>query len=205
MNATRGRAVVRFFAVAVSTLAVATIAVGILQDVLGVPNPSAVYLVAVVATAIVSGTPGAIATAVASFILYNYLFTEPRFTLSMHEPGVWLSVVLLLFVGIVVGQLAAMQRDRAELASRREREARALFSVSRALATRESVDFVLGDIARALERDAHMEQVVVTVGAGDNPAVGFESRGVINQLRRMPGETPAPGVRVHQRLARTRK
>src|SRR3954463_1474642 len=161
MNATRGRAVVRFLAVAVPTVAVATIVVGVLQDVFGVPNPSAVYLVAVVATAIVSGTAGAIATAVASFVLYNFLFTEPRFTLSMHEPGVWLSVVLLLFVGIVVGQLAAMQRDRAELASRREREARALFSVSRALATRESVDFVLGDIARALSNDAHMEQVVI--------------------------------------------
>src|SRR3954454_10578090 len=170
MNATRGRAVVRFFAVAVSTLAVATIAVGILQDVLGVPNPSAVYLVAVVATAIVSGTAGAIATAIASFVLYNFLFTEPRYTLAMHEPGVWLSVVLLLFVGVVVGQLTALQRSRAETATQREREARALFSVSRALATRESIDLVLRGIARALERDAHMDQIVVTVGAGDNPA-----------------------------------
>src|SRR3954449_806879 len=158
MNATRGRAVVRFFAVAVPTVAVATIVVGLLQDVLGVPNPSAVYLVAVVATAIVSGTAGGIATAVASFVLYNFLFTEPRYTLSMHEPGVWLSVVLLLFVGIVVGQLAALQRDRAELASRREHEARLLISVSRALATRASIDLGLGDIARALETDAHMEQ-----------------------------------------------
>src|SRR3954451_17452563 len=155
MNATRGRAVVRFFAVAVSTLAVATIAVGILQDVLGVPNPSAVYLVAVVATAIVSGTAGAIATAIASFVLYNFLFTEPRYTLAMHEPGVWLSVVLLLFVGVVVGQLTALQRSRAETATQREHEARALFAVSRALATRESIDSALADIARALEADAN--------------------------------------------------
>src|SRR3954454_5372598 len=204
MNATRGREFVRFLAVAVPALALATVAVWFLQDVLGVPNPSAVYLVAVVATAISSGTIGAIATAVESFVLYNYLFTEPRFTLSMHEPGVWLSVVLLLFVGVVVGELAARQRDRAELAMRREREARALFSVSRSLATRESIDLVLREIARGLERDAHMEQVVVTVGAGDNPAVGFDSRGVINQLRRMPGDTPAEWVRVHQPRARTR-
>jgi two-component system sensor histidine kinase KdpD len=204
MKAAQTRALVRFFSVAVPTLALATVAVAILQDDLGVPNPSAVYLVAVVATAIVSGTAGAIGTAVASFVLYNYLFTEPRFTLSMHEPGVWLSVVLLLFVGVVVGQLAALQRDRAELATRREREARALFSVSRALATRESIDLVLTEIARALEADAHMEQVVVTVGAGDNAAVGFDSRGVINQLRRMPGDTPAEWVRVHQPATRQR-
>src|SRR3954451_5184689 len=191
MSPTQTKSLVRFLAVALPTLALATVTVAVLQDGLGVPNPSAVYLVAVVATAIVSGTLGAIATSAASFVLYNFLFTEPRFTLSMHEPGVWLSVVLLLFVGVVVGQLTALQRSRAETASRREREARALFSVSRALATRESVDLVLGDIARALAKDAHMEQVVVTIGAGDNPAVGFESRGVINQLRRKPGETPA--------------
>src|SRR4051794_12840445 len=203
MNATRGRAVVRFFAVAVSTLAVATIAVGILQDVLGVPNPSAVYLVAVVATAIVSGTLGAIATAVASFVLYNFLFTEPRYTLSMHEPGVWLSVVLLLFVGVVVGQLAALQRDRAEVARRREREARALFGVSRALATRETIDAVLSGIARDLEAEANMEHVVITTGTGDNSAVGFDTRGVINQLRRTPGSGPATWVRVHVPGTRT--
>src|SRR3954454_10044916 len=204
MNATRGRAVVRFLAVAVPTVVVATIVVGFLQDVLGVPNPSAVYLVAVVATAIVSGTAGAIATAVASFVLYNFLFTEPRYTLSMHEPGVWLSVVLLLFVGVVVGQLAALQRDRDEVARRREREARALFGVSRALATRETIDVVLSEIARDLEAEANMEQIVITTGTGDNPAVGFDTRGVINQLRRTPGATPPTWVRVHLPATRTR-
>src|SRR3954452_9375977 len=204
MKAAQTRAFVRFLAVALSTLAVATMAVAILQDALGVPNPSAVYLVAVVAVAISSGTIGAIATAVASFVLYNYLFTEPRFTLSMHEPGVWLSVVLLLFVGVVVGQLAARQRDRAEVARMREREARALFGVSRALATRETIDAVLSEIARDLEVEADMEHVVITTGTGDSSAVGFETRGVINQLRRLPGETPPEWVRVHLPAARTR-
>src|SRR3954452_14617841 len=203
MKAAQTRAFVRFLAVALSTLAVATIVVGFLQDVLRVPNPSAVYLVAVVATAIVSSTAGAIATAVASFVLYNFLFTEPRYTLSMHEPGVWLSVVLLLFVGVVVGQLAALQRDRAEVARMREREARALFGVSRALATRETIDTVLSEIARDLETEANMEHVVITTGTGDNSAVGFDTRGVINQLRRTPGSAPAMWVRVHVPGTRT--
>src|SRR5262245_24290396 len=101
-------------AVAAVSLAIATFVVAYLQDVVGVPNPSAVYLVAVVVTALVSGTVGGVVTSVAAFLLYNYLFTEPRGTLSMHEPGVWLSVVLLLFVGIVVGQLTASMRARAE-------------------------------------------------------------------------------------------
>jgi two-component system sensor histidine kinase KdpD len=202
MRADLSRSLLRFAAVAIPTLALATVLVGYLQDVLGVPNPSAVYLVAVVATAIVSGTAGAIATAVGAFLLYNYLFTEPRYTLSMHEPGVWLSVVLLLFVGVVVGQLAALQRSRADVATQREREARALFSVSRALATRDSIDAVLADIARALEVDAHMDRVVISLGDGGMP---FENRGaVIHQLRRMPAETPAQWVKVHQPTLRPR-
>jgi two-component system sensor histidine kinase KdpD len=194
----------RFALVAITTLAAATVAVWLLQDVQGVPNPSAVYLVAVVAVAITSGTLGGIATAVASFFLYNFFFTEPRYTLSMHEPGVWLSVVLLLFVGIVVGQLAALQKSRAEVAKRREREARALFSVSRLLATRESIDAVLAAVAHELETDARMEQVIITTGTGDAMSHAFDARGVINQLRRMPGETPPQWVRVHQPAARAR-
>jgi two-component system sensor histidine kinase KdpD len=194
-------ALLRFLAVAGASLALATIVVAVLQDVLGVPNPSAVYLVAVVATAIASGTAGAIVAAVASFLLYNFLFTEPRYTLSMHEPGVWLSVVLLLFVGVVVGQLAALQRSRAEIAERREREARALFSVSRLLVTRESVEPVLAEIARLLEHDAGMHQILITIGMHE-PA--SSQHGVMNQLRRMPGDTPPQWVRVHHSSGRPR-
>ncbi|HUP83498.1 MAG TPA: ATP-binding protein [Candidatus Limnocylindria bacterium] len=196
MSAVRLRGVGRLLAVALPTLAGATVIVSYLQDVLGVPNPSAVYLVAVVATAIVSGTLGAVATAVASFVLYNYLFTEPRFTLSMHEPGVWISVVLLLFVGIVVGQLAALQRSRADVAHAREREARALFAVSRGLSTRESIEAVLPQVARELQAEAHMARVWITLGQTEAPT------GTLNQLRRMPGATPAQWVRVHQAAGR---
>jgi two-component system sensor histidine kinase KdpD len=206
MSAVRLRSVGVLLAVAVPSLAGATLVVWLLQDVLGVPNPSAVYLVAVVATAVVSGTLGAVGTAVASFILYNFLFTEPRYTLSMHEPGVWLSVVLLLFVGIVVGQLTALQRSRAELARAREREARALFGVTRGLATRASIDTVLPEIARQLRADTHMAQLGITLGPGDL-ASGAEAggpTGVINQLRRMPKDIPAEWVRVHQPTGRSR-
>jgi len=206
MSPVRIRAVGVLLAVAVPSLAGATVVVWLLQDVMGVPNPSAVYLVAVVATAIASGTGGAIATAVASFVLYNFLFTEPRYTLSMHEPGVWLSVVLLLFVGIVVGQLTALQRSRAELARAREREARALFAVSRGLATRESIETVLPQIARELQAETRMERIWITLDQADSPGgpEGAAQAGLINQLRRMPAEEPAQWVRVHQPTGRAR-
>ena len=189
------------FALAVSAaaLALATIAVAFLQDTLGVPNPSAVYLVAVVLTALTTGTLGAVITSVAAFLLYNYFFTEPRYTLHMQDPGVWLSVVLLLFVGIVVGQLTASLRSRAETARLREREARALFRVSRALATRTSTEAALVEIAGILEAETQMDSVRVE---RDDATSDTQDLPVLNLLRRSPGDEPASWVKVHKAGAR---
>jgi two-component system sensor histidine kinase KdpD len=201
------RRVLRALAVAVPSLVAATLIVGFLQNQLNVPNPSAVYLVAVVTTAIVCGPIEAVLVAIASALIYNYFFTAPHYTFLISDPGVWLSVVLLLFVGIVVGELAALQRSRAELARAREREARALIQVSRAIATRQTTADVLRqviDIVRseatmarvwiALRPDQGEERVVADSDAGQKLVVP----GVVNQLTRMPGDVPARWVRVHQ-------
>jgi two-component system, OmpR family, sensor histidine kinase KdpD len=205
------RRLVRPTAVVVGSLVAATIAVGLLRATLNVPNASIVYLAAVVVTAIVAGTPGAIATTIASFLLYDFFFTVPYYTLAIKDPAEWLSVILLLFVGIVVGQLAALERSRAEVARAREHEARALFQISRALATRESTQAVLATISTILRAETAMERVWISIGpddASERVAADSEARrltaanGLQWVLRRMPGEEPAEWVRVHQVGAR---
>jgi two-component system sensor histidine kinase KdpD len=197
------RRVARLLIVALPSLGAATLLVAVLQDVLGVPNPSAVYLVAVVAVALASGTVGAVLTSLASFLLYNFLFTEPRYTLSMHEPGVWLSAVLLLFAGIVVGQLVALQRSRAETAAAREREARTLFTVSRTLVTRPSTTAVLAEITAILQAETRMERVWAAFGRDDTDE--RQSAGaMVNVLRRQPGDEPARWLRLHRAALRGR-
>lgn len=209
------RTVARLVGVAVPSLAAATFLVWLLEDQLGVPNAAAVYLVAVVATAIGSGTLGAIASAIAAIVLYDFLFTQPVHTLVINDPGEWLNLVLLLFVGLVVGQLTALQRSRAEIARARELEARELFRVSRALATRRSTTAVLPEITTILEAATGMDRVWVSLGRDDaserlaaesHPAPTDPKEGGPRRpsatlphevLRRMPGDEPAKWVRVH--------
>ena len=215
MRGIDSRAVVlRLVAVVAIALALATLAVKVLQDGLGIPNPSAVYLVAVVATALVSGTAGAIVSAIASFLLYSYLFVDPRYTFSITDPGEYLSVILLLFVAIVVGQLAAVQRSRTRDAQAREREARALFRISRSLATRDSTPQVLPELTRVLVDEAHMSRVQIWTGgddAGERMAAdsSSDSRTPLPTayvvLRRMPDDQPAEWVRVHAASPRARR
>ena len=133
---------------------------------MGVPDASSVYIVAVVASAFLVGTAGAVAAALGAFLLYNYLFTDPVGTFVVADPGDWLELALLLFVAIVVGQLVALLRSRAEVARAREHEARALFRLSRALATRDSTLAVLPQVAGILREESRADRVWVAIGLG---------------------------------------
>ena len=144
------RRVVLGLIVTVLALAVTTPIVALLEDRLGVLDASAVYLLAVVAVGVTSGTIAAALTAFGAFLLYDFLFIDPRYTLTVAAPAEWLNLVLLLVVGIVVGQLAAAQRNRAEAAEIREREARVLFQLSFALATRDDTNAALASIVETL-------------------------------------------------------
>ena len=200
-----GRRVARLLAVAVPALAAATTLVGLLEDRFGVLTASPVYLLAVVVTAIVSGTWGALAAAVAGILLYDYLFVHPIRTLEISDPGEWLNLLLLLFVGLVVGQLTALERSRTVQAEAREREARELFLVSRSLATRASTTAVLPEIANHLRRAGLLASLWFAFGpddageriaalSGDAPPSGSRLHWV---LRRMPGDEPARWIRIH--------
>jgi two-component system sensor histidine kinase KdpD len=187
-------------------LALATGLVALLQGPLRIANPSAAYLLAVVALAVAYGTRAAIGGSVAAFLLYDFLFVDPRFTLTVSSIEEWFNLVLLLVVGIVCGRLAGAQRDRAREAETRERVTRALFQISRELASAESAAPAMVRIAGLLRLETRMERVWIGLANGGSqerisadtgqppaippPAVHFV-------LRRMPGDVPAEWVKVH--------
>jgi two-component system sensor histidine kinase KdpD len=154
-------------AVVAIAVAGASLAVAALEAALGVPSAASVYLVAVVVVAVAVGTRAAALAAVLSVAAYDFFFTDPRFTLVVSDPGEWLDLVLLLFVAVTVGELAALQRRRADSASAREREARSLGELTRALATRESTRAVLPAILGTLARAAMLERAWVALGGDD--------------------------------------
>ena len=122
--------------------AIATVAVAIASGInallvpLNLANGSMFYLAAVLVVAIAAGRGPAIASALGSFVAFNFLFTEPRLSLIVDNPDDVLALLTFLLVAIVTSHLAAALRERAELASEREREARLLHDLAALLATR---------------------------------------------------------------------
>ncbi|MHB8958840.1 MAG: DUF4118 domain-containing protein [Candidatus Limnocylindrales bacterium] len=205
MNRRQVRRAAILLGVAVPSLALATVAVAVLRTTLAPSNASIVYLAAVVAIAIAGGAPGAVLGSIGSILLYDWFFTVPYYTFTMSDPAEWLNAVLLLGVGLIVGQLAALQRRWANDARLREREAVALFRVSHALATRETALTVLPRVAAILRDEAGMDRVWIGLGgegrehvAADTTAGPRPSAAVVQVLGRTPGDEPASWVRVHQ-------
>ena len=105
-------------------LVATTAAVFVLEGgAIGLEDASPAYLVAVVVIGSTFGTLAAVVEALVAFALYDLLFTEPRLSLTVSDPREWLDLLLFLFVAIAIGRLVAIQRDRAEEADRRAREA----------------------------------------------------------------------------------
>ena len=158
-------------AIVALALAGATVAAVILEQVVGVIDASAVYLIAVVVAAALLGTWAAVATSVVAFIVYDFLFTTPRFTLEVSDPGELVSLLLFLIVAAVIGRLTALLRDRAETSERRSREGIALVAISREIAMATSFEEAAASVTSRLQVDAEMEAVWVTLPAGPDSIV----------------------------------
>src|SRR6478735_3020917 len=68
------------------------------------------YVLAVVAVAIVCGLSYAIPVSVGSMLVFNFLFLAPVHTFALSESQNWVALAVYLTVGVVVGELATRSR-----------------------------------------------------------------------------------------------
>lgn len=106
----------------VSALAAATAIALLLKPVLPVGGLALVFVTAVVWVAARTGIRPGLGASVASFLIYNFFFTEPRFTFHITNPDELATALFFLLVGMIVGQLAGRLRAQLE-AERRARRA----------------------------------------------------------------------------------
>lgn len=75
------------------------------------------YLPPVLAAAAFAGRWQALLAAVAATLAYNFFFTEPTYTLLIHNTGDVVTAAMLLLVGLVTSQLVTSLRTQGELAA----------------------------------------------------------------------------------------
>ena len=115
-------------------------------DAVGVVDPGAlsvVYLLVVLAVGARYGLWPALAAGVISFLAFNFLFTEPRFSLAVSQPEDVVAVLLFLFGALFTGTLAG--RLRAQVATMRASQKRTamLYDFAKRIAAKSDLDDVL--------------------------------------------------------------
>ena len=171
----------------IGAFVLATLVIAVLEgDIFGIQDASPVYLVAVVAAGALAGTIPAVIAAIAAFLAYDILFTEPRFSIAVADPREVLDLILFLFVGLVVGRLVAIQHARAEEAAERAAEANTLFALSRALATATSTAEAAPDIADRVRDAAALARVWIVAGTGAAERVLADTGGLRITSARTP-------------------
>jgi two-component system sensor histidine kinase KdpD len=202
-------------ALCAAALIVATAVAAGLQAWLGIADASAIYLLAVVPIAGRYGTAPGVVASVIAFLAYDFLFTAPRFTFNVTNAQEWLSLLLFLVVAVVIGRLAALQAERTGEADRRAREAQAMFGISRALATADTIDDAATEILDRLVSQTGLLRIWIGFGptpaseeliadsAGEPAADGSPGSASVASatpwvLVRMPGDEPAEWIRAHE-------
>jgi two-component system sensor histidine kinase KdpD len=149
--------------VAAASLALATGLVVILQQLLGAPTVT-IYLLAVVAVGMGYGSWLAVGTSVASFLLYDFFFVKPLYTFAISSAEEWVELLIFLVVAIAIGRLSALQLQRRREAELRSAEARAMFAMSRDIATAATALEAAPLLAGRLVREAEMARVWIGLG-----------------------------------------
>lgn len=114
----------------------------------------ALYVLAVVAVASLSGIAYAIPVSIASMLAFNWFFLTPVHSLHLRDSENWLVLAVYLVTAVVVSELAARARRRAAEAEQRGREASLLAEIAGGLmrrgVTQEELDQVAESVAETL-------------------------------------------------------
>jgi two-component system sensor histidine kinase KdpD len=101
----------------IAAVALVTGAVYALRPVAPVLSLGALYVFAVLPVAVLWGLAYAIGVAVASQLVFNFLFLPPVHTLALRDSENWVAIAVYLAIAVVVSELAARSRRRAQEAS----------------------------------------------------------------------------------------
>jgi two-component system sensor histidine kinase KdpD len=117
-------------ALAVAGLPLLTAMLDFLQAYLNLSDDLLIYLVAVVATAVVGGFGPAVFAAVAASLLLNWFFTAPLHTFTIAEPRNLLALVLFVTVAVAVSSVVHLAARREADASRSSKETESLLGLA---------------------------------------------------------------------------
>jgi two-component system sensor histidine kinase KdpD len=139
----RARPAGRGWARALAIVAVATGVAWAIAPVSELSNVIMAYLLGIVVAALRYGRGPSVVASVASVAVFDFFFVPPYYTFAVSDFRYLFTFLVMLVVGLVIGDLTARLRAQAEAARDREQRTAALYAMSRELASNRGLDDLL--------------------------------------------------------------
>jgi two-component system sensor histidine kinase KdpD len=173
------------YAAAIGVCSLTAVLATPLLGVLELTNIVMLFLLAVVAVALLYGRGPAVFAALVGVGLFDFFFVPPRFSFAVSDIQYLVTFAVMLVVALVVGQLTAGLKIQVEAVTERERRVSGLYEMSRDLSAALIIEQIAEIAARFLEIEFGVKTAVVV--ADDQ-----------NQLKVMPGATTEVDMGVAQ-------
>lgn len=155
-----------------------------------IPNISIVYLLIVLALATTRGRYAAILTSVVAFLSFDFFIVPPLYTFVIYHVEEWIALFVFLIDALLTGQLAVALRERAEQASRRERETRILYDLVRVTNREEAPERQFDAVMHAVKEVLTPWGVQECTLLQPDPANTFQIRATTTPAPRSMAQTP---------------
>ncbi len=134
------------------TTAAATAAGVTINDQLGLPNISLIFVVPVMVAAARHGLVPSLWVSALSVLCFNFFFLPPLYQFTIADPANLLALFFLMFVAIVASALGTRTRAQTEAARREARTTAELYAFSRKIAGVIDLDDLLWIVVTHLAR-----------------------------------------------------
>ncbi|NTU55653.1 MAG: DUF4118 domain-containing protein [Anaerolineales bacterium] len=145
---------------------------GLLFTLRGVLDTTLIALLYLIPLALITsywGLGPGIASAVLTFLAFNYFFIPPYYNFLVHRPTDVVILVMFLVVAIVFSQLVGRMKAGLAAATAREREATQLYELSTALGGLQDGNIILETLAKQVHNVSNCEAVEIST-TGTQPA-----------------------------------
>lgn len=117
------------------------------------PNIIMVYILGVLVTSIATSHRAySLLSSVAGVFIFNYLFTEPRFSLSAYETGYPVTFLVMFLTAYITGTFAIRYKEQARQSAKIAHRTTILFDTDRLLSKAEGKEAILQTAAGQIEK-----------------------------------------------------
>jgi two-component system, OmpR family, sensor histidine kinase KdpD len=162
----------------IAAVALVTGVIALAKSYVPVLSLGVLYIVAVLPVAIAFGLTYAVAVAVGSMLAFNFFFLPPLYTLTIEDSRNWLALAVFLVTAVVVSELAARSRRRAD-------ESTLLATVATSLLERGDVTDQLDAIAAEVARTLGVACARIALDAGEHASSGEAEEPLVAGGRRV--------------------